>query len=226
MEGISKVNRMNEVSTSSPQQMLALSQRQEREQYGHRSSDDRRLVLLVIMLSFLFGLVLGAVSGSVFAAEEDVIKPNDDKVVNQASASEAGKKWQPPVVKQVIRTSPVDDEQAKWLKNEFGVEIISLRLTAAGYMMDFRFHVHDVEKSKIFFDQRVKPHLLAEKSNAKLPVPMATKVGSFRPTNRGKNIKPKKNYYMIFGNPDAHIKSGDMVTLVLGDIKVKNIAVD
>lgn len=205
---------------------MAFSHRGEREQCEQRLSDDRRLVLLVIMLSFLCGLVMGVISGSVFAGDVDVNKPDGDKVVKQEAVKETERQWQPPLAKQVIQASPIDKEQAKWLKEELGVEIVSLQLTAAGYMMDFRFHVHDVEKSKIFFDQRIKPHLLAEKSNAKLPVPMASKVGAFRPTNRGKNIKPNKNYYIIFGNPDAHLKSGDKVTLVLGNIKVKNITVN
>jgi len=54
---------------------------------------------------------------------------------------------------------------------------------------------------------------------------MAAKVGAFRATNRGKNIKPNKKYYMVFGNPDAHVKSGDKVTMVIGDFKAEHMAV-
>lgn len=217
---------MNEVNTSTPQRIITFNREDGCGRCEPQLSDDRRAVLLVIMLSFLLGLVMGLVSGSVFADEANIEKPGINKAAKQAVVEEGEKKWHPPVAKKVVQASPVDVEQAKWLKDELGVEIISLQLTAAGYMMDFRFHVHDVEKSKVFFDQRVKPHLLAEKSKAKLPVPMASKVGGFRPTNRGKNIKPNKNYYIIFGNPDAHMKSGDKVTLVLGNIEVKNITVD
>ena len=100
-----------------------------------------------------------------------------------------------------------------------------MRLTATNYMIDFRFHVTDADKAVSLFDHRIKPHIVVERSNAKLPVPMAAKVGAFRPTNRGKNIKADRNYYMIFGNPDRHVKSGDKVTVVIGDFMVEHMTV-
>lgn len=119
----------------------------------------------------------------------------------------------------------VSADLANEIADKWGIRLISLRLTAAGYMIDFRFRVLNVEKSKNFFDQRVKPHLVVERSNAKLPIPMAAKVGAFRTTNRGQNIKPNKTYYMVFGNPDAHVKSGEKVTMVIGDFKAEHLIV-
>ena len=120
---------------------------------------------------------------------------------------------------------PIDAELSKQILEKWGIEIISLNLTAAGYMIDFRFRVHDVDKALIFFDSRINPYLLVEKSHAKLPVPMAAKVGAFRVTNRGKNILPDKIYYIIFGNPDSHVKSGEKVTMVIGDFKAEHMTV-
>jgi len=139
--------------------------------------------------------------------------------------SDPFKDWKPPTTPEIVITPPIGPEQIKQIAEQWGVEIISLSLTAANYMIDFRFKVLDVEKSKIFFDSRVKPYLLVERSHAKLPVPMAAKVGAFRPTNRGKNILPNKKYYMVFGNPDAHVKSGDKVTMVIGDFKAEHMTV-
>ena len=67
--------------------------------------------------------------------------------------------------------------------------------------------------------------MLAEKSDIKLPVPMAAKVGAFRPTNRGKNIKPDKTYYMVFGNPDSHVKAGEKISVVIGDFRAEHLTV-
>jgi hypothetical protein len=139
---------------------------------------------------------------------------------------EQKKSWTPPVAKQIAAPLPIDKERISQIKNEQGVEIQSLQMTAGGYMMDFRFRVLDVEKAKIFFDHRVKPYLHVEKSNAKLPVPMASKVGAFRSTDRGKNIKPNKNYYIVFGNPDAHVKRGEKVTMVVGDLRIEGMTVN
>jgi hypothetical protein len=55
---------------------------------------------------------------------------------------------------------------------------------------------------------------------------MAAKVGAFRTTNRGKNIRGDKNYYMMFANPDRHVKVGDQVTIVIGEFRVEHLAVN
>ena len=134
--------------------------------------------------------------------------------------------WQPPVAPKVVIPSPVDPEQAKQLAEQWGVKLISLNLTSAGFMMDFRFRVLDADKALTLFDHRIKPYVVAERSNIKLPVPMAAKVGAMRPTNRGKNIKADKNYYMIFANPDRHVKRGEKVTVIIGDFKVEHLTVN
>ena len=134
--------------------------------------------------------------------------------------------WQPPTAPKVVIPSPVDPEEAEKLAEQWGVKLISLNLTSAGFMMDFRFRVLDADKALSLFDHRIKPHVVAERSNIKLPVPMAAKVGAMRPTNRGKNIKADKNYYMIFANPDRHVKSGEKVTVIIGDFKVEHLRVN
>jgi hypothetical protein len=113
----------------------------------------------------------------------------------------------------------------KELAEKWGVEVISMRLTSAGYMLDFRFRVLDAEKALPLFEHRVKPYVVADKSDIKLPVPMAPKVGAFRPTNRGKNIKADKTYYMVFGNPDSYVKPGEKVSVVIGDFRADNLTV-
>ena len=137
-------------------------------------------------------------------------------------------KWQPPPMPKPAPFATVDltPEEVKELADKWGVELLGMRLTAAGMMLDFRFRVMDADKALPLFDQRIKPHIVAERSKIKLPVPMATKVGAFRPTNRGKNIKADKTYYMIFGNPDRHVKVGEKVTVVIGDFKVEHLVVN
>jgi hypothetical protein len=112
------------------------------------------------------------------------------------------------------------------LTEKWGVKVIGIGHTAAGYMLDFRFRVVDAEKALPLFDHRIKPYVTAEKSGLKLPVPIAAKVGAFRPTNRGKNIKSGKNYYMIFANPDSYLKAGDKVSVIIGDFRVEHLTVN
>lgn len=122
-----------------------------------------------------------------------------------------------------LQPDPGPDSKA--LADKWGVEVIGMRLTSAGYMLDFRFRVLDADKALPLFDHRIKPYVVADKSDIKLPVPMAPKVGAFRPTNRGKNIKADKTYYMVFANPDSYVKSSEKVSVVIGDFRAENLTV-
>jgi len=136
--------------------------------------------------------------------------------------------WQPPPMPDpgFYGEVNISAEAAKELAENWGVEVLGMRLTAANMMLDFRFHVIDADKALTLFDHRIKPYIIADRSQIKLPVPMAAKVGAFRPTNRGKNITSGRNYYMIFGNPDRHVKQGETVTVVIGDFTIENLIVN
>ncbi|MET0065252.1 MAG: hypothetical protein ABW076_02805 [Candidatus Thiodiazotropha sp.] len=169
---------------------------------------------LLIILALAFGVLLFYGFTSLAQASSET---------QQAPAKP---KWQPPVAQKVTLPALVSEEKAREIADRWGIELVSLRLTAAGYMIDFRFRVLDVDKSRVFFSSEVKPQLLVEKSNAKLPVPMAAKVGAFRTTDRGRNIKPNKTYYIVFANPDAHVKSGETVTMMVGEFKEAHLVVN
>ena len=119
----------------------------------------------------------------------------------------------------------IDPELVKALREQWGVEVVSINLTSAGYMLDFRIRVVDAEKALPLFDHRIKPYVLTDRSKIKLPVPMAPKVGAFRPTNRGKNIKADRTYYMVFANPDSFVKPGEKVSVVIGDFRAEKLTV-
>jgi hypothetical protein len=111
----------------------------------------------------------------------------------------------------------------KALVDTWGVEVLGARKAAKGYMIDFRFRVLDADKAMPLFDSRTQPYLLTEGSNIKLPVPVGQKVGAFRATNRGKNITAGRDYYMMFANPDAFVREGQKVSVVIGDFRVENM---
>ena len=183
--------------------------------------------LLVAVSTLLLAATLGQ---TVIAAEHKVTVSTEAAAPTTAAAGQKVKgpdpEWRPPTAPRVTFKSPVDPEQAKVLAKEWGVKLINLNVSAAGYMLDFRFHVLDAEKALPLFDHRIKPYVIVERSNAKLPVPMAAKVGAFRTTNRGKNIKADKTYYMLFGNPDSHVKPGEKVTVVIGDFRAEHLVVN
>ncbi len=127
--------------------------------------------------------------------------------------------------KQRLAALDPDAGPSKTLAEQWGVDGLSIKRTAAGYMLDFRFRVLDAEKALPLFDHRIKPYVVTERTQIKLPVPMAAKVGAFRPTNRGKNIKADKTYYMLFANPDGYVRPGQKVSVVIGDFRAEHMTV-
>jgi hypothetical protein len=109
------------------------------------------------------------------------------------------------------------------VEERWGIKPLAIRLTAAGHMLDFRYHVVDAEKATPFFKPQIKPYLIDEASGAVMAVPNVPKVGSMRSTR-----KPLKDrgYAILFANPQKHIKPGNKVTVVIGDIKVEHLVVE
>ncbi|MES9931508.1 MAG: hypothetical protein ABW162_01750 [Candidatus Sedimenticola sp. PURPLELP] len=156
-----------------------------------------------------------------------VMPAGQESVLPGSKVSNPFHSWKPPKPSKIEwKPSVTDPEQIKMFEEEWGIKVHTLMIGSGGMMTDFRFRVLDAEKAMPLFDHQTKPYIIALKSNIKLPVPMAAKVGAFRPTNRGNNIKADKNYFMIFGNPDRHLKAGDKVTIVIGDFRAENLVVN
>ena len=105
-----------------------------------------------------------------------------------------------------------------------GIKVEGIRLSAAGYMLDFRYRVLDPVKAAPLLDRKIQPYLLDEASGARLAVPDAPKVGRLRTTSRNKVI-PGRNYYILFANPGRYLQAGSKVTLVAGDARISDLTV-
>ncbi len=116
-----------------------------------------------------------------------------------------------------------DPEIRKEFLEKWGVEVVGITRSARGYMADFRFRVLDSDKALPLFDGKIPPYLIPDGTSIKLPVPMGEKVGAFRTTNRGKNIQSGKDYHIIFANPDAFVKPGQKVSVIIGDFRAEHL---
>lgn len=108
-------------------------------------------------------------------------------------------------------------------EQRWGIAVAGIRLSAAGYMLDFRYRVLDAGKAAPVLNRRVKPYLVVEATGAKLSVPNTPKLGLLRQVASGAN--PDRTHFMLFANPGQMIQSGNKVTLVMGDLKVEDIVV-
>ena len=109
------------------------------------------------------------------------------------------------------------------VEEKWGIKPLSIRQTAEGYMLDFRYRIIDAEKASPFFKPEIKPYLIDEASGAVMAVPNVPKVGSMRSTR--KPLKDR-NYTILFANPQKYIKPGSKVTVVIGDFKAEHLVVE
>jgi protein SCO1/2 len=121
--------------------------------------------------------------------------------------------------KEIVPTAAValSDVEQRW-----GIRILGVRLTAGGYMLDFRYHVVDPEKAAPIFIRGIKPYLDDEASGSRFIVPAPPKTGPLRTSN-----PPQKgrNYFMFFANPARFVKPGRLVTVTVGDFRVEHVRV-
>jgi hypothetical protein len=116
------------------------------------------------------------------------------------------------------------DATAARIEDEWGVEVLAIRRTAGGYMLDFRYRVLDAEKAAPILDRRITPYLEIAESGAKLLVPQAPKLGSMRQTSF--SVKADRNYFIVFANPAQTVAVGDEVSVVVGDFQTEILTVE
>jgi hypothetical protein len=108
-------------------------------------------------------------------------------------------------------------------EESLGIEVIAMRQTSGGFMLDFRYRVLNPEKAMPLFQEEVTPYLIDQSSGSKLPTIGSTKVGPFRPTSGD----PRKGvaYFMFFGNPGQLVKAGTKVTVVVNEYRLEDLVV-
>lgn len=117
-------------------------------------------------------------------------------------------------------TGPAAETSGEQIEEQWGVKLVGLRHTAAGYMLDLRFRVLDPEKAAPLLSRNIDRYVVVEKSGAVLRVPSTEKLGMLRSAVSSPDmVKKDRVYAALFANPGRHVRPGDKVTLVLGDFK-------
>jgi hypothetical protein len=121
---------------------------------------------------------------------------------------------------------PAPEQQKKIsIEEQWGVKFESLRTSANGNLLDFRYRIIDPEKASYLVDRRNKAYLIDQSSGKVLSVPTTAKVGPLRQTVRYGLPKKDRIYFILFGNHHL-IKPGDKVSVVIGDFKIENLPVE
>jgi hypothetical protein len=139
-------------------------------------------------------------------------------VAGYASAAHAGATTPAPPAE------PAATNHAASVEQKYGIKVSGLFLSGGGNLVDFRYKVVDPAKAATLTKPELKPALLDETTGAKLLVPSTPKTGPLRQTV--KQPVAGKVYFMLFANTRHHVKSGDKVTIVVGDAKIENLTVE
>ena len=113
--------------------------------------------------------------------------------------------------------TPLSEVEQRW-----GIRILGVRLSAAGYMMDFRYYVSDPAKAAPLFIRGLQPTLQDEASGSTFIVPAPPKLGPMRSSNPP---QAGRTYFMFFANPAQFVKSGNAVTITVGEFRVEHVKV-
>ncbi len=109
------------------------------------------------------------------------------------------------------------------VEQEWGVEIVSMRLSSAGHMLDFRYKVIDPDKAARIASRKVKAILIDQETGTRFAVPNPPKIGPLRQTSI--KLKQGKTYFVLFTNPGRFIKQGNKVTVQIGNFVAQDIVV-
>lgn len=112
--------------------------------------------------------------------------------------------------------------EQSYLKRQWGVEVMHVRESAGGYMLEFRYKVLDPKKAAPLFERKSKPVLTHLETGAKLIVPTPPTTGALRNSNAP---LPGHIYWMVFANPGGLVKPGQHVTIEIGKFRAKGLRV-
>jgi hypothetical protein len=133
---------------------------------------------------------------------------------------------------------PVAAAQPGTLEGEWGIQVASVGLTMAGGALDFRYTVVDAEKALLLAQGSASAYLIDQTTGTKISMTPPTPVGPSaahsraRMARQGGGFPPSPNRLaagrtnsILLPNPAGLLKSGSIITVVVGDIQTQNVRV-
>lgn len=122
-------------------------------------------------------------------------------------------------------TGAAEVHEKSAIEEKWGIRIEGLRLTAEGYMCDFRFRVIDAAKAAPLLNRKNAASLLNETTGMMIYVPAPPKVGPLRQTVKLGSPVEGRTYFIFFANPGKLIKTGTRATVAVGDFVLPGLVV-
>lgn len=115
--------------------------------------------------------------------------------------------------------------QAASLEASYGIRVDGLRLSAHGYILDFRYRVLNPENAAPILDAKKTVYLVDEARGAKLGVPQSPVIGGMRQTSRNRVVYTDRDYFILFVNPGRAVRTGDKLKLAVDGVKIAELTV-
>lgn len=163
-----------------------------------------RLPLAVVLATLSFGML--------WPAENPAPSPSAQAL--RAAVVANARARRPQLVEPGRELSPFE--------RRLGIQIVGLRTSAGGYLLDLRFQVIDPQAAVPLLSRSVQPRLVLE-DGTELFVPTAPKLGRLRQTST--SIRSDGVYFVLFANPARRVRRGQVVSLELGDFRAEQVLV-
>lgn len=105
-----------------------------------------------------------------------------------------------------------------------GIKVERITYAVGGMKLDLRYRVTDIRKARQILTEKTSLTLIDQATGTVLGVPNMPKVGKMRqlPTQD----ETWRVYWIMFDNPGVLVKKGGKVTLVIGDVQIRDIFVE
>ena len=105
-----------------------------------------------------------------------------------------------------------------------GIRVERITYAVGGMKLDLRYRVTDIKKARQTLTEKTSLALIDQATGSVLGIPNMPKVGKMRqlPTQD----ESWRVYWMMFDNPGVLVKRGGKVTLVIGEVRIKDIIVE
>ena len=99
-----------------------------------------------------------------------------------------------------------------------GIQPLTLRLSAGGYMLDFRYRIEDPTVAETWLEHMPPPYIEIPENGHRLMVPSSPKVGPLRQQQRpGTPSRVGAVRFAMFANPGQRVQPGQWVRIHFGE---------
>ena len=106
---------------------------------------------------------------------------------------------------------------------QYGIEVASLRMTAGGTALDFRYKVVDADKAAKV-GREGGPSYILDKEGRRISPRNVQQIGDYYSARH--LDRPGNTYSTWFANQGGILRSGDVVSVVIGDLRVADVRVE